>query len=262
MKILIIDDDRKFYRALKDFFEILDYQVDTCLLPSDGIKKVERDKSYDVIFIDFKFPGSAKVTGADLGLKIREISPISALILTTAFGEHHIHDFIYVGFDNYISKYSEGEAFNFPKMQEELINCVKIARLNSKKRLKTEFTEEELTEVLQRMTYLKRAVQEMKYITQKSLAEKVEQYMNTHKKEGVIPNTVKIPKTYNAHSGFFQLKQDSVKVNGKKVKITSTNYFPNALKARQILKNNYHEWKDLVNSFEPLKKIKNEFDIS
>lgn len=261
MKALIIDDDRNFCKFLTEFLELLEYKVDYSLSPEDGIGKVKKDKSYDIVFIDYKFENS-RMTGADLGLKIRDISPISALILITAYGEDHIKDFIYVGFDNYIAKYKEGIGEDFTKMQDEYISCFEVAILNSKKRYKSEFSKEELLIVLQRMNYLKKAVEETDHITQKSLAEKVKGLMIKDQKEGKIPQTVKIPNSYSAHSGFFQLTPSYKKIDGKRIMVEKTDYLLNALKVRQILNEDFGYWSELVASYEPLKKIKKEFDIS
>lgn len=262
MKILIIDDDRKFCNALKDYLELKEHTVTTYNLPEDGIKAVEKNKSFDVVFIDFKFENDNNRTGAEIGLKIRDISPLSALILVTAYGEDHIRDYIYVGFDNYISKYDEGNGSNFKKMHKELDDCIETSINNTKKRIKTVFTDEELKPVRERMNYVKRAVVELKYINQQTIASKIKEFMEDDKNKGIIPKTSKIPTTYNAHSLFFQLKIECNDVGMDGTQIDKTIYLEKALKARQILSENFNEWKTTVSSFEPLKKIKNEFDIS
>lgn len=262
MKILIIDDDRKFCNALKDYLEINGHNVATCLLPDDGIKQVERDKSYDVVFIDFKFENDITRNGASIGLRIRDISPLSALILVTAYGEDHIRDYIYVGFDNYISKYDEGNGSNFKKMHKELNECIEKAINNSKKRVKTEFTEEELKPVRERMNYVRRAILEIKHINQQTIATKIKDFMEADKTNGRIASTVKIPSTYNAHSLFFQLKIECNDKSMDGTRIDKTIYLEKALKTRQILREDFNDWKTTVSSFEPLRKIKDEFNIS
>lgn len=264
MKILIIDDDRKFCSALKDYLELKEHNVITYNLPEDGIKAVEKNKSFDVVFIDFKFENDRYRTGAEIGLKIRDISPLSALILVTAYGEDHIRDYIYVGFDNYIPKYDEGNGSNLKKMHQELNECIEKAINNTKKRIKTVFTDEELEPVRERMNYVKRAVEELKLqiTNQQTIAAKIKEYMELDKSSGLITSTTKIPSTYNAHSLFFQLKIECNDVNEDGTQIDKTIYLEKALKARQILSENFTEWKTTVMSFEPLKKIKDEFDIS
>ncbi len=77
-KILVIDDDEKLNRLLKQFLADFDFTVFTALDGREGQKKV-RTVSPDLIILDVMLPG---ISGFDLCRHIRQTSSIPIIMLT------------------------------------------------------------------------------------------------------------------------------------------------------------------------------------
>jgi DNA-binding response OmpR family regulator len=243
MNILIIDDEgtEGFSGSLKNFLTTQGHSVTVIDDPQNGIDTMSN--KFDLVFIDFLFSKDPNVkTGNQVGLEIRRKCPLAAMVLITAFGSDHIRDFIYVGFDDYYDKNNDGSTDEVRNERKQ--NCIEISLNNAQKRIKSSFSGNELESVKIRLSYIKKAVDQLTIITSQSqLTKKVVELMQ---QEGHND----IGNTYNSLSIFFKLKDKQ------------NNYTENALKTRQILKENYDDWKGTVTSYSPLKKIKREFFIS
>lgn len=147
MKCLIIDDDKKIVAYLKEKLELLRYDVDTRYSPDGGYTAATVNKNYDLIFVDFRFENDKAQTGADVGLKIRKAQPLSTLVLMTAYGQQEIKNYIFVGFDNYWSKYDEGNGADLARMNADFGDTLKVALANTQKRCKSIFNETELEDM-------------------------------------------------------------------------------------------------------------------
>ncbi len=80
--ILIIDDDAKLNRLLKDFFNDFGYKTITATTPEDGLKKL-KNHGPDILILDVMLPG---MSGFEVCKTIRKSSTIP-IIMLTAKGE-------------------------------------------------------------------------------------------------------------------------------------------------------------------------------
>ena len=80
MRILIVDDEAGIRNSLNEF---LKDRFET-FTAEDGEQafKMFSEKSFDIVISDLKMP---KMTGLELLAKIRELSPLTAFILMTAY---------------------------------------------------------------------------------------------------------------------------------------------------------------------------------
>ncbi len=100
MRILIVDDEAGIRNSLNEF---LKDRFET-FIAEDGEQafKLFSEKSFDIVISDFKMP---KMSGLELLAKIREVSPLTAFILMTAYGSiDGAVKAIQAGVDDYISK--------------------------------------------------------------------------------------------------------------------------------------------------------------
>ena len=98
--ILIIDDDEKLNRLLTEYFANYNFNVDSVLHPTDGLKYLMK-KTPDIIILDIMLPD---INGFDVCKKIREKYSVP-IIMLTARGE--VTDRIVgleLGADDYLPK--------------------------------------------------------------------------------------------------------------------------------------------------------------
>ena len=99
IKILMIDDHALIIEGYKSILEEYttdktDLIIDTALDCDEALAKIENspgNKIYDVVFLDIGLPPSILrniYSGEDLGIKIRELSPDSKLIVITSYNEN------------------------------------------------------------------------------------------------------------------------------------------------------------------------------
>jgi DNA-binding NarL/FixJ family response regulator len=99
IKILMIDDHSLIIEGYKNILEEYtndktDLIIDTALDCDEGYDKIKNSlgtKIYDVVFLDIGLPPSIRhsiYSGEDLGIKIRELSPGSKLIVLTSHSEN------------------------------------------------------------------------------------------------------------------------------------------------------------------------------
>lgn len=98
--ILIIDDDEKLNRLLKDFFKDFGFQTITAIHPEEGLKKLKQ-KSPDIVILDIMLP---EMNGFEVCKTIRRTSTVP-IIMLTAKGE--LMDRVVgleLGADDYLAK--------------------------------------------------------------------------------------------------------------------------------------------------------------
>jgi len=99
IKILMIDDHALIIEGYKKILEEYtndktDLLMDTALDCDEALAKIKNslgNKNYDVVFLDIGLPPSIRhsiYSGEDLGIKIRELSPGSKLIVITSHSEN------------------------------------------------------------------------------------------------------------------------------------------------------------------------------
>ncbi|MFQ5840818.1 MAG: sigma-54-dependent transcriptional regulator, partial [Thermodesulfobacteriota bacterium] len=81
-RILIVDDDREMLGLLRDVCEQEGFEVTTEENGVGALKRVGRER-FDVVVSDIKMPG---IKGFELLEKTKKYSPLTPVILITAFG--------------------------------------------------------------------------------------------------------------------------------------------------------------------------------
>lgn len=217
-------------------------------LSDDKVSKILK-KGIDIAFMDYDL-STEDLTGLNEAQKLSEMHikaghkiPIF-FVLLTAFGSEKVaQETIITGlFRDYINKPIDCDKLNkvfrnFQKFREN--------QLQRQKEILS-FSVDELELPRLRMGYFKRfyemmRVSPIKDYTEQNIANKVAEYM---REDGKIKP---IPKTYNAHLGYFRLHHPE------------GGYYKNALKIKQIIEEDgWEQWKDL-NTF--LSEIKKEFTL-
>jgi DNA-binding NtrC family response regulator len=125
-KILVVDDDQGIQFFLGEALSKKGYQVDSATSAEDAISKAKQTP-FMLVLLDVKLPG---MSGIDAIKKLRQISPLSPIIIMTAFGNR----------DLAIRATQEG-AYDFltkPIKLDELLIILK--RALEKRRLKLEIS--------------------------------------------------------------------------------------------------------------------------
>ncbi|RMH69765.1 MAG: sigma-54-dependent Fis family transcriptional regulator [Gemmatimonadetes bacterium] len=100
-KILIIEDNETLLENLEYLLRAEKYEVTSLMSGAAGLKLVESNV-YDLVVSDFRLPD---VTGDVILKRIRAISPYTATILITAYGNvDHAVELLRHGIDDYITK--------------------------------------------------------------------------------------------------------------------------------------------------------------
>ena len=100
-KILVVDDEVEVCDALKVFFSLKNYMVETALDGFTAIKKTE-EFSPHIVLLDMRMP---EMGGIDVLKKIRNINPQIGIIMVTAVKDDKIAKrTIQLGAYDYITK--------------------------------------------------------------------------------------------------------------------------------------------------------------
>ena len=112
--VLVVDDILSNLVVIKEMLSMYGIQVDTASSGADAIDLVARNKTYDIIFMDYMMPG---MNGIEAMQKLRELgfdNPI--IVLTADITNNNEQLFIDNGFDGFLSK---------PVDIHELDSCLK-----------------------------------------------------------------------------------------------------------------------------------------
>lgn len=87
-QVLVIEDEENTLDAIKDIFLKMDCRVDTA---SDGERGFQliNENSYDLVVTDLKLPGKS---GFEILETLKDISPVTRVIIITAYGEPNSTD--------------------------------------------------------------------------------------------------------------------------------------------------------------------------
>lgn len=85
MKILLVDDERKFVTMLSKRLAIRGIDVDYYFTGEEAVAKAASSR-YDVAILDVKMPG---IGGIDLGKKLNERDPEMKIIFLTGHGSEN-----------------------------------------------------------------------------------------------------------------------------------------------------------------------------
>ena len=82
IKVLVVDDDEVISQNLKRLLEKSGYLADTAYTGEEALRKI-RENHFDLALIDLLLPD---MDGLKLLLEVKRLSPITAIIIITAFG--------------------------------------------------------------------------------------------------------------------------------------------------------------------------------
>jgi DNA-binding response OmpR family regulator len=131
-KILIIDDDKKLCRLIKDYLEPFGFHVEFQHTGNEGLKAVS-EKEYDAVILDVMLPG---IDGFEVLRQLRRISDVPVLMLTAKGDEIDRIAGLEIGADDYLPK-----TFS---VRELLARLRAVLRRTRKARTKENENEEEI----------------------------------------------------------------------------------------------------------------------
>ncbi|WP_299977281.1 response regulator [Desulfobacula sp.] len=100
MKVILVDDEKKFINMLAKRLALRGIQADAVFSGEDAIKKVS-NKAYDVAVLDIKMPG---ISGIQLKKKLSILDPGLKYIFVTGHGTVSKSDEDLIQKDFYLSK--------------------------------------------------------------------------------------------------------------------------------------------------------------
>jgi DNA-binding response OmpR family regulator len=131
-RVLIIDDDKKLCRLIKEYLEPFGFSVEFQHNGNDGLKAIS-EKEYDAIILDVMLPC---MDGFEVLRQLRRISDVPVLMLTARGDEVDRIAGLEIGADDYLPK-----TFS---VRELLARLRAVLRRTRTSRFKEETTEEEI----------------------------------------------------------------------------------------------------------------------
>lgn len=101
LKILVVDDEERMRKLVKDFLERKNYEIIEAKDGVDAIEKFSKDKSIKLVIMDLMMPN---MDGLEASKIIREESNIPILMLTAKDSEEDELKGFEIGADEYITK--------------------------------------------------------------------------------------------------------------------------------------------------------------
>jgi DNA-binding response OmpR family regulator len=99
-RLLVIDDDRKLCRLLKDYLEPMGYAVESAYSGPEGLEKASQEQ-YQAIILDVMLPG---MNGFEVLKRLRQKSDVPVLMLTARGEEADRIVGLEIGADDYLPK--------------------------------------------------------------------------------------------------------------------------------------------------------------
>src|SRR5258708_16810661 len=97
-RVLVIDDDRKLCRLIKDYLSSMGYDVDAVHTGPEGVEKAA-DGKWDAVILDVMLPG---LDGFEVLKRIRRDSNVPVLMLTARGDEADRIVGLEIGADDYL----------------------------------------------------------------------------------------------------------------------------------------------------------------
>lgn len=79
IKVLLVDDEKEFIRALAERLEVRDFNAETALDGYEAISKI-KEQDFDVVVLDVLMPG---INGIETLKEIKSIRPLINVIMLT-----------------------------------------------------------------------------------------------------------------------------------------------------------------------------------
>jgi DNA-binding response OmpR family regulator len=99
-RVLLIDDDRKLSRLIRDYLDPMGYEVTMCHSGPEGLEKAQAE-TFDAIILDVMLPG---MDGFEVLKKLRHTSDVPVLMLTGRGEESDRIVGLEIGADDYLPK--------------------------------------------------------------------------------------------------------------------------------------------------------------
>jgi two-component system response regulator CpxR len=99
-RVLIIDDDRKLCRLIRDYLEPMGYEIEMCHSGPEGLSRAQGEHFHAVI-LDLMLPG---MDGFEVLKKLRHTSDVPVLMLTGRGEEPDRIVGLEIGADDYLPK--------------------------------------------------------------------------------------------------------------------------------------------------------------
>src|SRR5213083_803388 len=99
-RVLVIDDDRKLCRLIRDYLQPMGYEVSAAHTGTDGVERA-RGETWDAIILDVMLPG---LDGFEALKQIRRTSDVPVLMLTARGEESDRIVGLEIGADDYLPK--------------------------------------------------------------------------------------------------------------------------------------------------------------
>src|SRR5215210_5118223 len=99
-KILMIDDDTKLCRLVKDYLAPFGFDVETAHTGTAGLEKV-KNNDFDAVILDVMMP---EMDGFEVLKRIRQVSVVPVLMLTALGDESDRIVGLEIGADDYLPK--------------------------------------------------------------------------------------------------------------------------------------------------------------
>ena len=123
-RLLLVDDDEKLSRLLRDYLQPLGYEVDAVNNGKEGLQRAI-DGSYDAVILDVMMPG---LNGIDVLRELRRHSQVPVLMLTALGDEPDRIVGLEVGADDYLPK-----TFSTRELLARLRAVIRRSRVTAKK---------------------------------------------------------------------------------------------------------------------------------
>lgn len=98
--ILIVDDDIRMLRMMRQILEYEDFQVSTAQNGESAIRAV-KESGPDLVLLDIMMPG---IDGLTVCGRIREFSPVPVIMVTARSGNDEVVQGLDTGADDYVTK--------------------------------------------------------------------------------------------------------------------------------------------------------------
>lgn len=135
IRVLMIDDDVKLCRLVKDYLGMMGFAVEAVHKGADGLVKI-RSEDYEAVILDVMLPG---MDGFEVLKQIRQISTVPVLMLTALGDEPDRIVGLEIGADDYLPK-----TFSTRELLARLRAVTRRSRLNQSSQVNDELAVGEL----------------------------------------------------------------------------------------------------------------------
>jgi CheY-like chemotaxis protein len=89
-RVLLVEDDTLTRRNVATYLRRAQFDVEEAATGEEAVRLIKAIDNYDVVITDLRMPGMTN--GVDVLTTQQQISPGTAFVLTTAFGNDHVQE--------------------------------------------------------------------------------------------------------------------------------------------------------------------------